>query len=106
MSDWPQMAYEYDGSFAGFLTGVYQSYVNRESPAVFLPPEDSRISLYSTRRIATNQQQAKQVYRDLRVRVSPEGQRLASYGFLTCMPDREVAIYRFIHLGYQIGPGG
>lgn len=105
MSDWPQVAYEYDGTFAGFLTCVYQSYANRETPAAFFSPEDDRISLYPARQVQTDQRRAKQIYRELRVRISPEGQRLASYGFLTCMPERELAIYHFIHLGYQIGTG-
>ena len=29
MTGWPQVAYTYDGSFNGFLTCVYESYVHR-----------------------------------------------------------------------------
>ena len=35
MTGWPQVAYTYDGSFNGFLTCVYESYVHRERAAAF-----------------------------------------------------------------------
>ena len=35
MSQWPQFQYTYDGSFAGFLCCVYESYVRRELPVCF-----------------------------------------------------------------------
>ena len=39
---WTQVAYRYDGSFGGFLTCVYESYVHREAPACFLTREEGR----------------------------------------------------------------
>lgn len=99
------VAYEYDGSFAGFLSCVYRSFAEHELPAAFFPPEDSRLSLYPTRPVETDLSHAKQLYRALRERISPEAQRLAAYGFLTCLPERERIIYHFIRLGFQAGPG-
>ena len=43
-------AYLYDGSYAGFLTCIYESYVRKELPVSFSTPEDPRISLYPERR--------------------------------------------------------
>ena len=34
-------AYCYDGSFAGFLCCVFESYARKEIPAEVCPPEDS-----------------------------------------------------------------
>lgn len=101
---WPQVCYQYDGTFAGFLTCVYESYVHREYPAVFSAPEEARIFLYPERVIPTCRAHALRVYRSLSSRLSPEGQRLASLSFLTCLPQRERAIYDFIRLGYEVGP--
>ena len=42
-------AYLYDGSYAGFLTCIYESYVRKELPVSFSTPEDPRISLYPER---------------------------------------------------------
>ena len=35
MPPWISVAYSYDGSLAGFLTCVFESYVHREAPACF-----------------------------------------------------------------------
>lgn len=102
---WPNVCYQYDGTFAGFLTCVFESYVHREHPAAFAGPEENRISLYPERFIPTHRDHALRVYRSLAVRLSPEGQRLASLAFLTCLPEKERAIYDFIQLGYQVGRG-
>lgn len=105
MSDWPLVNYQYDGSFAGFLSCVYDSFTYREAPAAFFTPEERRISFYTTRVVETDQRHAKQVYASWKQKISPEAQKLAADGFLTCLADREMAIYRFISLGYQVGPG-
>ena len=43
---WTQVSYVYDGSFAGFLTCVFDSYASREEPMCFSTPEDGRMSLW------------------------------------------------------------
>lgn len=105
MNGTQRVIYEYDGSFAGFLTCVQESFAHQEEPEGFADPGEERISLFPTRRVETDEQVAKRVYQELRSKISPEGQRLASYGFLTCVPEREMMIYRFIRLGYQVGAG-
>ena len=47
--DWTEVSYRYDGSFAGFLTCVYEAYVNREAPADFRPEGCPLCSLYPER---------------------------------------------------------
>ena len=42
---WTQVSYVYDGSFAGFLTCVFDSYAGREEPMSFSTPEDGRLTL-------------------------------------------------------------
>ena len=52
---WTQVAYRYDGSYAGFLTCVYEAYVNRESPIDFRPDACPLCSLYPERTVVTRQ---------------------------------------------------
>lgn len=104
MSKWPPFAYSYDGSYQGFLTCVYESYVNRELPVCFSTPEDPRISLYPERVVESHGEHGGRVYRSLSQKISKEAQRLVTEGFLTCMPERELRLYEFIRLGYQMGP--
>lgn len=105
MGDFPLVNYRYDGTFAGFLSCVYDSFTYREAPAAFFSPEDDRTSLYTTRNVETDQRHAKLVYASWKQKISPTAQEWAANGFLTCLPEREMAIYRFVSLGYQIGPG-
>ena len=101
---WSQVCYCYDGSFAGFLTCVYESYLRREAPALFSAPDDPRISLFPQRRVESSQEHAGRVYRSLAARISPLAQSLVRRGFLTCLEERELHLWRFIRLGYQLGP--
>ena len=45
MSQWTEFSYRYDGSYAGFLTCVFESYARRELPEQFSTAEDPRVSL-------------------------------------------------------------
>jgi probable DNA metabolism protein len=105
MSDWPLVNYQYDGSFAGFLSCVYDSFTYHEAPAAFSSEAETPISLYPTRWVETDLAHAKLVYASWKQKISPEAQALAADGFLTCMPQRELIIYNFVALGYRVGPG-
>ena len=102
--DWTPVSYAYDGSFAGFLTCVFASYAHREEPMSFSTPEDGRISLWPERTVDTDEARAQRVYRSLAHRLGQEGRRLAVYGFLTCLEERELHLWRFLRLGYDRGP--
>ena len=97
--DWTPVSYAYDGSFAGFLTCVFASYAHREEPMSFSTPEDGRISLWPERTVDTDETRAQRVYRSLAPRLGQEGRRLAVYGFLTCLEERELHLWRFLRLG-------
>ena len=102
---WTQVSYVYDGSFAGFLTCVFDSYASREEPMSFSTPEDGRMSLWPERRIETDQARARRVYQSLDKKLGAEGKRLVVNGFLTCLEEKELHLWRFLRLGYQLGPG-
>lgn len=104
MAQWPQFAYLYDGSFAGFLTCVFESYARKERPVCFSTPADPRISLWPERAVETDEGHAGRVYRSLSARISRQAQGWVARGFLTCMPEKELRLYDFIRMGYQAGP--
>ena len=99
-----QVCCRYDGSFAGFLSCVFECYVNKEEPVEFCTHQDDRFSLYPERVIAAQQEQAVRVYRSLAVKFGPAGQRLVTRGFLTCLENRELWLWQLIVLGYRRGP--
>ena len=96
-----QVAYRYDGTFAGFLTCVYESYVNHEPPAAFLLSGDS-LTLWEEREVDADEGKAKRVYARLK-RVPPAFQKLIARGFLTCLPNRELDLYTLIRRGLAEG---
>ena len=101
---WTPVSYHYDGTFAGFLSCIFDSYRYREEPILFSTPEETQYSLYPVREVSTSQEHARRVYRSLENRLSIETRRLVSLGFLTCLPHRERHLYQFIRLGYEVGP--
>ena len=104
MTGWPQVAYTYDGTFDGFLTCVYESYLHRERAVAFSAPGQAQLSLYPERPVDTHPDHARRVRQSLPRRLSPQGARLVVYGFLTALPDREQSLYDFLALGFQRGP--
>ena len=97
---WTPVSYLYDGTYAGFLTCVYESYAHREEPAEFTPFELACASLYPQRAVETDLPRARRVYRGLE-QFGPQGRRWAVRGFLSCLPERELWLWRFYRLGFQ-----
>ena len=102
MRAWTQVTYEYDGSFAGFLTCVFESYANREEGVCFRTDDDA-FTLWPTRRVDTHEGHARRVYRSIPEKISPAAADLVCRAFLTCLPEREVHMFRFLRLGYERG---
>ena len=87
------------------MTCVFASYAHREGAHELSTPEDGRISLWPERTVDTDEARAQRVYRPLAPRLGQEGRRLAVYGFLTCLEERELHLWRFLRLGYDRGRG-
>ena len=87
--------YLYDGSFDGFLSCVFDSYVYQESPVRFWDQARREPTLFPVREIPTVPAHAERVRMGLG-RIDPGALELVVKGFLTCAPDREVLLFRFI----------
>lgn len=103
--NWTQVSYLYDGSLAGFLTCVFEAYTHREEPADFTPFDQACASFYAQRSVETDRAKAQRVYRSLEAKLGKTGKDWLLRGFLTCLPDRELWLWRFLRLGYKRGPG-
>ena len=90
-----EVIYRYDGSLEGFLCCVFESYVNKEPPFGFQPPENLESTLFPVRWVETDGAHARRIHASLRRRSAWAGE-LVEKGFLTCAPDREMMLYRFI----------
>ena len=101
---WPQVCYEYDGSFDGFLTCVFRSDAGREEAVCFHTYEEGAYTLGPTRRVDTDREKALRVFRSISPKMGNGAADLVYRAFLTCLEERELHIYRFLRYGYRRGP--
>ena len=98
-----EMVYEYDGSFEGFLTCIFESYAQREILTAIVSGEDFQSILFPVRTVTTDLDHAARVLRRV-VKSSPEAADLLRRGFLTCLPDRELHLYHLVVKLLEEGP--
>ena len=95
--------YCYDGSFDGFLSCIFDSYLYKEIPTAFQCGEDD-VSLFDTRLIPTDPSHSARVLRKIGA-CSKDAAVLLYRGFLTCLPDKELYLYRLVVRLLRDGPG-
>lgn len=98
-----ELVYLYDGSFEGLLCCIFESYAKREVPTAIISEEDFAPTLYDTRTILTDWEHAGRVYRKI-VKCSPYAADLLRKGFLTCLPEKELHLYRLVVKLLREGP--
>lgn len=99
---WREVIYEYDDSFDGLLCCIYESYTKKELPTAILCRGESEPCLFVIQAVITDKTHALRVYRSLQ-KISAEVGPFLRRVYLTCLPDKELAIYRFVARLYQEG---
>ena len=99
-----EMIYIYDGTFEGLLCCIFDSYANKEVLTAITNDEDAIPTLFPTRAIHTDSAHAARVLRKLH-KLSPWAEELVRRGYLTCMEDKEIRIYRLVAKLLREGPG-
>ena len=97
------VAYCYDGSFAGFLCCIFESYARREIPSEVCPSDEGQLNLFGTRDIPTDPQRAKRVAAGLE-RLGGQVKDRVTTGFLCTDPGKDLALLRFVRLCFAQGP--
>lgn len=100
--EWRDIIYQYDGSFEGLLCCIYESYTQKERPTSIICEEDAEWCLYDMRMVVTERAHAERIRRSLQ-KLSPHVTPFLWRAYLTCMPERETAIYRFVAKLYREG---
>ncbi len=103
MSDRADLVYAYDGSFEGLMCCIFESYAKKEIPSVIRPPDIQQTLFDTAKWIETDEHKADRVYNSIPLKISSQAQELVKLGFLTCVPNKELLIYRFLRLGYKYG---
>jgi len=98
-----EVVYLYDGSFEGFLCCIFDSYANKEVPIAICCDEDFAPTLFPCRSVSTNLEHANRVIRKV-VKLSSYTAELLRKGFLTCLPEKELHLYRLVAKLLREGP--
>ena len=98
------ITYCYDGTFAGLLCCVFESYAAHELPIGIVGPEDAGLNLFGMKEIITDEKKAERVERSIPAKISAEAHELIQLAYLTCLPHKEMEILRFLRQGYHYGP--
>lgn len=96
--------YRYDGTFAGLLCCIYESYYAHEMPAAIVPPGETAGGLFGEKEIVTDEEKAARVWRSVPERLGTEAANLVRYSFFTCLEEKEMALLRFLRRAYPVGP--
>lgn len=99
-----EMVYYYDGSFEGLLCCIFDSYANKEVLTAIYRDEDFIPTLFASRVIRTEQNHARRVFQKV-MKCSPYAADLLRKGFLTCLPEKELYLYRLVVKLLREGPG-
>ena len=100
---WSECIYEYDGSFSGLLCCIFDSYTRKERPVSILETGREQISLYASHAVETDTGHAKRIWESVRIR-SAAAAKLIRRAHLTCLPEREMRIYRLVCRLYREDP--
>ena len=95
----------FDGSFDGFLSIIHAHYYEKLNPGYIFEKNSFQQTLGSRyENIETDAARSEKVYAAIHEKISPESASAVYYAFLSAEPDRFINIYRYILLGFKMGP--
>ncbi|MBE7033076.1 MAG: DNA metabolism protein [Ruminococcaceae bacterium] len=99
-----EICYIYDGSFDGLLTVIHTAVYSRVTPAFISTDKNLQISFNTRyREVKTNPSLAKRVYDAAYKKIGAFGMRRLYYVFLSCDPQKDILIYKYMMLGFKNG---
>ena len=99
------VVYEYDGTFDGFFSCVFESFQNKETPVDIRRFDQPQQTLDPARFIATNASHAARVQKAIPQKIGRGAGLLVRDAFLTFLPQKELHMLRFLQAGFAAGPG-
>ena len=104
MSFQTNLSYCYDGTYRGFLSGVFESFRAKELPSDFFSEDSEQVSLYPVKWIQTDPVKSARVDKAVKEKLGDYCYELVRLGFLSCLPNRERTILCFLHRAFREGP--
>lgn len=95
------LAYQYDGSFEGFLSCVFESFEKNEIPSAIFGKEPEQLSFRPVRFVETDQSRALRVLASIPKKISPRAQEIIQICFLSNHPQKEHSPQEFCFAGHS-----
>lgn len=87
----------YDGTFAGFLTCIFECYNRKIFPVDIFPQDREQARLFSQKmEIISDLQKAERVWKGIQEKLSRKNKNLVFYAYLSEEQGIEMKIYRFL----------
>lgn len=96
--------YRYDGSWDGLLCCLFETYERKELPQAVYSHDTVQQTLYPAVEIVTDPNKVQRVKAAMLPKIGPNAKHLAERAFLTCLPQKEVWILRFLRQAFRYGP--
>ena len=95
--------YVYDGSYHGFLCCVHKSIYSGEIPFQITTYNDAPTTFFDICEVHTSEDEALRVLRSIPNKISRDALRLIGEVFLSCLPERELLMLKFLIRAYREG---
>ena len=97
------MDYIYDGTFEGLLTCIHHHYYTEKTTGISVKDEYQPNFLNRSMEVITDEIKTDIVYEAIERKISSYDLRRIYKVFLSCDPDKEMKILRYIELGFKKG---
>lgn len=93
--------YIYDGSFDGLLTVIWHHYYTDRAARICTPENFQPSFLQDSVEVETDSVKADKVYQAIRYKISEYDLRSVYRAWLSCDPEKEMKILRYVVLGFR-----
>ena len=104
MAEQQVLIYEYDGSYDGLMTVVFDCFREKTVPCEIRVSGDGEESFYEIRSVVTDPYRAGRVETGIRTKLGPVAEDMVRRGFLYGEGGKETAILRFLKRAFAVGP--
>lgn len=104
MQEKQALIYEYDGSYDGLMTVVFDCFRYNTVPCEIRVSGEGEESFYKIRFVGTDPSHAGRVENGIKSKLGPAAQDMVRRGFLYGEGGKEMAILRFLKKAFAVGP--
>lgn len=97
--------YIYDGTFGGFLTALATTMKQGVTPSDFVRSAPAADLFQKVVPVDADEEIYKSLYKEIVMRISTYARRNVHMAFLSDAHGSEMAIYRYLQMGWQVGKG-